>query len=87
MDMTYIPQGVCTKSIQIEIEAGILRQVKFGKGICPGNGQAVATLVRGLPVTEVVAKLKGIRCGKNPTSCPDQLAKALEKAIGMRQSA
>ena len=80
MTYTYQTEGVCSKEIDFEIDNDILKDVKF-KGGCHGNLTAVSKLVEGLPVHEVIAKMKGITCRPNGASCPDQLAKALEKAI------
>ena len=73
---TYIPQGVCSKEIQFEIENNVIKNVKFVGG-CPGNLQAISTLIEKMPIDEVIQKFKGNLC-RNGTSCTDQLAKALE---------
>lgn len=73
----YITSGVCAKEIFFEIENGLVTKVKFTSG-CSGNLQGVSRLVEGMPVQEVIKRLKGIHCGSKPTSCPDQLAQALE---------
>ncbi|MBR2316209.1 MAG: TIGR03905 family TSCPD domain-containing protein [Clostridia bacterium] len=78
--MTYRTQGVCSKAIEIELDGDIVKKVKFLGG-CSGNTQGVAKLAEGRRVDEVIATLEGIRCGFKSTSCPDQLAKALKKAI------
>lgn len=75
--MVYMTQGVCSRQIHVEVENGIVTEVDFLGG-CSGNTQGVAALVKGMPVEEAVKRLKGIRCGMRSTSCPDQLAKALE---------
>lgn len=80
MTKTYYTKGTCSKEIDIETENGIIKSVKF-KGGCNGNLQGVARLVEGQPLETVVEKLKGIRCGFKQTSCPDQLAHALEEII------
>ena len=77
---TYKTQGTCSKEIHFEVEDGIIKSVKFLGG-CPGNTQGVATLCVGRSVTEVVKLLEGIKCGLRPTSCPDQLSKALKQAL------
>lgn len=79
MKYQYITQGTCSRQIDIEIEDGIIRDVRFMNG-CHGNLQGIGRLVAGMKPDEVIARLEGIRCGHRPTSCPDQLAKAL-KAI------
>lgn len=77
--MMYKTQGVCSQAIDFEIENGIVKSVKFIGG-CSGNTQGVAALVTGMKVEDAISKLEGIRCGMRPTSCPDQLAKALKSA-------
>lgn len=76
----YKTKGVCSKKITFDIEGNVLRNVKFYAG-CSGNLQGISKLVDGMNVYEVIKKLKGIRCNDKPTSCPDQLARAIEEAI------
>ena len=76
--ISYNTSGVCSRRIEIEIEDNIVAQVKYVGG-CAGNTQGVAALVRGMTVDEAISRLSGIRCGFKATSCPDQLAKALEE--------
>ncbi len=78
MKFSYKTAGSCATRIDIEIEAGLIVNVNFIEG-CAGNTQAVAALVKGMPVAEAVRRLKGIAC-QGDTSCPDQLARALEAA-------
>lgn len=75
--MKYTPKGVCSSSIDIEVENGIIKSVSFAGG-CNGNLQGISSLVRGMQVEDAIDRLKGIRCGFKSTSCPDQLARALE---------
>jgi uncharacterized protein (TIGR03905 family) len=77
---SYVPKGVCSKKIDFEIVDGKIAEVIFTGG-CSGNSSGVAALVKGMKVEEVIKKLKGINCGNKSTSCPDQLAIALEKII------
>ena len=77
---TYTPRGTCSRKIDFTLENGIVKDVRFTGG-CSGNTQGVAALCIGRPAEEVVKVIKGIRCGSKPTSCPDQLANALEQAI------
>jgi uncharacterized protein (TIGR03905 family) len=77
MKTTYSTFGTCARFIDIELDGPIVQEVRFIGG-CAGNTRAVANLVKGLPVTEVIAQLKGIACRGN-TSCPDQLAQALQQ--------
>lgn len=78
--MHYIPKGVCSRGIDLEVKNGIIENVKFTGG-CDGNTKGVAALVQGMKAEDAIARLKGIRCGFKSTSCPDQLAKALEEAL------
>lgn len=75
--MVYKTKGTCSSEIHIEVEEGIIKDVSFVGG-CNGNLKGVCTLVKGMKAEDVIAKLEGIRCGMKPTSCPDQLAKALK---------
>ena len=77
--MHYKTSGICSSGIDFEIENGIIKEVKFIGG-CSGNTQGISALVAGMPVEEAISRLSGIRCGFKPTSCPDQLAKALRAA-------
>lgn len=75
---TYKTTGTCSRAINYEVENGIVTKCEF-EGGCPGNTKGVAKLVIGRKVEDVIALLKGIPC-RNGTSCPDQLARALEQA-------
>lgn len=76
--MKYQTKGTCSTSIDLEVEEGKIKFVEFFGG-CNGNLKGIASLVTGMGVDEAISKLKGIRCGFKATSCPDQLAQALEK--------
>ncbi len=78
--MRYNPVGVCSSAMDIELDGEIIKSVKITGG-CNGNLQGITKLVEGQNAREVIGKLKGIRCGFKSTSCPDQLAIALEKAL------
>ncbi len=78
MKKTYFTHGTCCKAFDIEIEDGRIRNVDFYGG-CNGNLQGICSLIKGMKIDDVVARLKGIRCGGKPTSCPDQLSQALLK--------
>ena len=80
MKYTYIPQGVCSTKVDFEIEDGVVKNVSFLGG-CNGNLKAISALVEGMPVDEVTKKLSVISCGMKSTSCTDQLATALKKAV------
>ncbi len=78
MKYTYRPRGVCSQQMEIEIDGGKVTSLRVLGG-CSGNLQGIARLVEGMDVDEVISRLEGIRCGFKPTSCPDQLAKALRE--------
>ena len=78
MRLSYDTIGSCATRIEIEIEDGCIVSTEFVNG-CAGNTQAVAALVRGMQVSEAISRLKGIAC-QGDTSCPDQLARALERS-------
>lgn len=76
----FIPKGICAKKITFTIQNDCLSEVDF-QGGCNGNLKGICNLVQGMPVQEVIKKLRGIECGGKPTSCPDQLAQALEETL------
>ena len=75
--ISYTPRGVCSRKIELDIENGVIVKAKF-EGGCAGNTQGVTRLLIGMSPKDAIERLSGIRCGFKPTSCPDQLAKALE---------
>ena len=79
MDYEYRTQGVCSRRILFSVEDNRVKNVFFDGG-CNGNGKGVAALIEGMDVDEAISRIKGIRCGMKMTSCPDQLAQALEQA-------
>ena len=74
----YTTSGTCSRSIEIETEGDVIRNVKFVGG-CSGNIQGICHLVEGMNASEVVKRLEGMQCGLRGTSCPDQLSKALRE--------
>jgi uncharacterized protein TIGR03905 len=80
MTITYRPKGVCSRLMRVEVEDGIIRQVEV-QGGCSGNLQGISRLLVGMPVQQAIERMEGVRCGGKPTSCPDQLAKALRQAL------
>lgn len=83
MKHTYIPQGVCSRQINIELDDnGVILNCEFIGG-CHGNTQGVCALVKGLDAEEAMNKLRGIDCRGRGTSCPDQLSYAIEEALEM----
>ena len=78
-DNTYIHKnkGVCSSAITFEVEGQKLKNVNFIGG-CSGNDSGISKLVEGMDISEVISRLEGVTCGMKPTSCPDQLAKALK---------
>ena len=78
--MEYIPRGVCSRLIRVEVDDNKIQNVEFVGG-CDGNLQGISRLVKGMTVDEAIECLQGIRCGQKATSCPDQLAYALKQAV------
>ncbi len=76
--MKHKLKGVCAKEVKFTVADGKLKNVEFFKG-CSGNLRALAVLLEGMDLDEVIAKLKGIPCGDRPTSCSDQLATVLKR--------
>ena len=76
--MTYKTSGTCSRAINFEVENNVVKNVQFVGG-CSGNTQGVARLVEGMDIDEAIRRMEGIRCGMKPTSCPDQLARALKQ--------
>ena len=75
----YKTSGTCARMVRVDVEDGVITDCSFVGG-CSGNTQGVAALVIGMKVEDAISKIKGIKCGFKSTSCPDQLAKALEEA-------
>lgn len=73
----YTPRGVCSRHMEIDVEDGVIKAVRV-QGGCSGNLQGVSALLQGMRVEDAIARIDGIRCGMKPTSCPDQLARALK---------
>lgn len=80
MEKVFKCTGTCSRNVVIDVEDGVVKSTRFVGG-CHGNTQGISALVAGMPVKDVVEKLKGIDCGGRGSSCPDQLAKALEEFI------
>ncbi len=76
--ISYNTTGVCSTQIDFKINNETVKDVKFFNG-CPGNLEGIEKLVDGLHIDDVIKKLKGIACGSKKSSCPDQLARALEE--------
>lgn len=79
----YPTLGTCSRLIEIEVEDGLIKDVSFIGG-CNGNLQGIGALVKGMRPEDVIARLENIKCGDKPTSCPDQLSKALRQVIAMQ---
>ena len=81
MTYTYTPRGVCSRRMTVELsDDGVIENVRIDGG-CSGNLQGISRLVVGMKAEEAIARMEGISCGGKPTSCPDQLAQALRKAM------
>ena len=80
MRHTYLPRGVCSRRMDVELENGAIKSVEITGG-CDGNLKGISRLVAGMDAEKAIELLRGIRCGFKETSCPDQLARALEEAL------
>ena len=78
--LTFKPQDVCSREMIIEHENGIILSARVIGG-CNGNLQGICSLIKGMKVEDVIARLEGIKCGYKPTSCPDQIAKGLKTLL------
>jgi uncharacterized protein (TIGR03905 family) len=84
MIFKHINKGTCSSQVQFEIESGKIHNVIFKNG-CNGNLQGIGALIEGMDAVEAMSRLKGIHCGYKSTSCPDQLAQAIEEALKTEQ--
>lgn len=80
MNYKYKTRGTCAREISFELENGIVKNVSFYGG-CNGNLKGISALIEGKKAEEIIPLIKGIKCGFKPTSCPDQLAIALQEAL------
>ena len=80
MTYTYTTKGTCSSQITFDLKDGIVSNVSFVRG-CNGNLKAISKLVEGMPAEKLISIFKGNTCGPRDTSCADQLAKAVEKAL------
>ena len=79
----FTPRGVCSRAIHLELDGERVAHVDFVGG-CDGNLKGIRSLVRGQKAQDVIARVRGIHCGSKPTSCPDQLAYALQAYLNQR---
>lgn len=79
--MDYKTSGVCSSMIHVDLDGDKIANVEFVGG-CNGNTSGICSLVKGMDAHEAIKRLEGIKCGSRPTSCPDQLSKALKIALG-----
>ena len=80
MTYTYATSGTCSRQIDFELDGNMIKSVVFTGG-CHGTLQGISKLVEGMNAEEAIKRLRGICCGSKTTSCPDQLAIALEEAL------
>ena len=81
MMYSFRPQGVCAREMHVDVnDQGVIENLEVVGG-CSGNLQGISALVKGMSAQEAITRLKGIHCGFKPTSCPDQLARGLEKIL------
>ena len=81
MTFERLNEGTCSVLSRVELDDDLTIRKLEVEGGCPGNLQGIMKLVQGMPAEEAIRRLKGIRCGDKPTSCPDQIARALEGAL------
>lgn len=83
MQFTYKNKGVCSRETIVDIDENthIINYVKVVGG-CDGNLQGVSVLLKGMKAEDAISKMAGIKCGFKASSCPDQVSKALEEALG-----
>jgi len=81
--LDYVTHGTCSRGIHVELDGNIIKSVTFAGG-CPGNTTGISRLVAGMDVDDVISRLRGTPCRGKTTSCPDQLAAALERAKKMQ---
>ena len=86
MNYSYEPQGVCPMQIDFDIDGDVITNIRFTGG-CNGNLKAISKLVNGMTVDQIEGALKGNTCGKKPTSCADQLARAVRQAYNETHTA
>ena len=82
---TYRTRGTCSSSVEVELEGNVIKNINVIGG-CNGNLKGIMALLRGMTVEEVEEKFSGITCGMKPTSCPDQIAKAVRAAYDAQQA-
>ena len=80
MHFTYRTKGTCSQEILFDVDGKTVKNIEFIGG-CNGNLQGISRLVVGMDAQEAIRRMRGIQCGFKPTSCPDQLATALEQAL------
>ena len=81
---TYYTKGTCSTRMDIQLRDGIIENVAILGG-CSGNLKGICALVKGMKAEDAIEKMRGIRCGFKPTSCPDQLARALSEALALEK--
>ena len=80
-EIVYHPQGVCSREYRIAVTDGVIDSIKIVGG-CDGNLKGIAGLLRGMKVNDAIERMSGVTCGNKPTSCPDQIARALRQLQG-----
>jgi uncharacterized protein (TIGR03905 family) len=85
MTVTYTPRGICARQITVSAENGIITDAEIIGG-CDGNHKGIISLIKGMKVEDAIERMQGIRCGSKETSCPDQLAKALQKLLDTEEN-
>ena len=84
MKYSYKTRGVCAMKIEFDLDGDVVRNIRFLGG-CDGNLKAISKLVDGMTVDQIESKLRGNTCGRKPTSCADQLARAVREAYNAKR--
>ena len=82
----FRPEGVCAQAMAVEVDDGVIREFQVLGG-CSGNLQGISALIKGQKAEDVIDRLEGIKCGRKPTSCPDQLARGLRSILAQENAA
>ena len=77
---TYYPKGTCSKQMEVDLEDGVIKDVRVLGG-CNGNLKGISRLLKGMKAEDAIARMEGTACGPRPTSCPDQIAQNLKRAL------
>ena len=87
MTYTFPNQGTCSRMTMIELAPDHTIESVQVMGGCNGNLKGISQLLKGMKAEDAIARMEGVTCGPKPTSCPDQIAKNLRKALAAMEQA